>query len=361
MNAVNGCLILKGGTMELSEGVPETIPVLPLGHVVSSKGEFDVDGESFRAMQEQIAERGVDLVVDYEHQTLKGCEAPAAGWVKELKLEDGQIRARVQWTPRGAQYLKNREYRYLSPVVNVRRTDSKAVGLHSLALTNTPAVRGMNPIVNSENFDPEGGETMDIIKKLAGLLGLGEDSCETEVLEALEACIAGNKASRKESGENSAAKKEGVQEPPAADDSVVANKAVCELLGLKAGAPASDVSAKIMELKGGTIDGINILAELKALKAQNAQRDAGDAVTLALKEGKITPAQKEWAQGYALGDPEGFKAFMEKAPRIVPMGTVLPEDGKALKDAPIDEATLMVCKQMGISIEDLKKYGMKED
>lgn len=351
MKAVNGCLILKGSTMELSEGVPETIPVLPVGHVVSSKGEFDVDGESFLAMQEQIAERGVDLVVDYEHQTLKGCEAPAAGWVKELKLEDGQIRARVQWTTRGAQYLKNREYRYLSPVVNVRKTDSKAVGLHSLALTNTPAVRGMNPIVNSENYDPEGGETMDIIKKLAGLLGLGEDSGEKEVLEALEACIA----------ENRAAKKEGDQEPPAADDSVVANKAVCELLGLKAGAPASDVSAKIMELKGGTIDGINILAELKALKAQNAQRDAGDAVTLALKEGKITPAQKEWAQGYALGDPEGFKAFMEKAPRIVPMGTVLPENGKALKDAPTDEATLMVCKQMGISIGDLKKYGMKED
>ena len=43
------------------------------------------------------------------------------------------------------------------------------------------------------------------------------------------------------------------------------------------------------------------------------------------------------------------------------MGTVLPEDGKALKDAPTDEATLMVCKQMGISAEDVKKYGMKED
>lgn len=351
MNAVNGCLILKGNTMELSEGVPEIIPVLPVGHVVSSKGDFNVDGESFQAMQRQIAQRGVDLVVDYEHQTLKGCEAPAAGWVQELKQEDGQIRARVRWTPRAAEYLKNREYRYLSPVVDVRKTDRKAMGLHSLALTNTPAIEGMKPIVNSENFNPEGGETMDIIKKLAGLLGLGEDSGEKEVLEALEACIA----------ENKAAKKEGGQEPPAADDSVVANKAVCELLGLKAGAPASDVSAKIMELKGGTIDGINILAELKALKAQNAQRDAGDAVTLALKEGKITPAQKEWAQGYALGDPEGFKSFVEKAPRIVPMGTVLPENEKALKNDIPDEATMLVCKQLGLTAEDVKKYGMKEE
>ena len=34
--------ILKGGGVELT-GAPETITVLPLGHVVSSKGEFDVD------------------------------------------------------------------------------------------------------------------------------------------------------------------------------------------------------------------------------------------------------------------------------------------------------------------------------
>ena len=82
------------------------------------------------------------------------------------------------------------------------------------------------------------------------------------------------------------------------DEATVANKAVCELLGLKAGAPAEDVTAKIMELKGGTIDGVNVLEELKALKQQNAQRDADEAVTLALKAGKITPAQKDWARSY---------------------------------------------------------------
>ena len=84
---MDGFLTLKGGNVELV-GAPETIFVLPIGHVVSSKGEFDVDEESYKAMKAQIAKRGVDLVVDYEHQTLKGCEAPAAGWVKELKLED---------------------------------------------------------------------------------------------------------------------------------------------------------------------------------------------------------------------------------------------------------------------------------
>ena len=241
--------------MEVS-GVPETITVLPLGRVVSSKGEFNVDEDSLREMKAQIARKGVDLVVDYEHQTLKGVEAPAAGWVKELKLGDGSIVAVVEWTPRGAEYLKNKEYRYLSPVVNVRKTDNKAIGLHSLALTNTPAIENMTPIVNSDNF--EGGQKMDM-QRLAAALGLGPDATEEQIMEALQAMAAENKSL-----------KEGKQP---GDEATVANKAVCELLGLKAGAPAEDVTAKIMELKGGTIDGVNVLEELKALKQQNAQRD----------------------------------------------------------------------------------------
>ena len=88
--------------------------------------------------------------------------------------------------------------------------------------------------------------------------------------------------------------------PPPGGEETVANKAVCELLGLKSGAATSDVTAKIMELKGGIIDGVNVMAELKILKDTMTRRDADEAVTHALKAGKITPAQKEWATSYAL-------------------------------------------------------------
>lgn len=226
-------LTLKGGEVDVG-GAPEVISVLPFGHVVSQKGEFDVDEESLAAMKAQIAERGVDLVVDYEHQTLTGDRAPAAGWVKELFAEDGHIKARVEWTLPAKQYLENKEYRYLSPVITVRKTDNKATGLHSLALTNTPAIAGMTPIVNSSTF--EGGKTNmnELIKKLAAALGLGEDAGEEQILEALSACIEENKA-LKEAAEG---KKPGDGKQPPEEDTVVANKAVCELLGLKAGAPA---------------------------------------------------------------------------------------------------------------------------
>ncbi len=85
-------------------------------------------------------------MVDYEHQTLKGNAGSRSRMgKKELFLKDGSIRARVEWTPTAAEYLKNKEYRYLSPVITVRKSDGKAMGLHSIALTNTPAIEGMKP------------------------------------------------------------------------------------------------------------------------------------------------------------------------------------------------------------------------
>jgi phage I-like protein len=342
---MNDFLTLKGGEVDVG-GAPEVISVLPFGHVVSQKGEFDVDEESLAAMKEQIAQRGVDLVVDYEHQTLTGERAPAAGWVKELFAEDGHIKARVEWTIPAKQYLENKEYRYLSPVITVRKSDNKATGLHSLALTNTPAIAGMTPIVNSSTF--QGGETNmnELIKKIAAALGLGEDADEEQILTALSACVEENKA-LKEAAEGG--------KPEDQDDGIVANKSVCELLGLKAGASTADVAASIMALKGG-VDG-----RVKALEEKLADRDAEEAVELALKSGKITPAQRGWAKGYALKSPDGFKEFLEKAPQAVPMSEIAGGDALALKGDKPDEATMLVCKQLGVSAEDVQKYGMKEE
>lgn len=343
---MNDFLTLKGGEVDVG-GAPEVISVLPFGHVVSQKGEFDVDEESLAAMKEQIAQRGVDLVVDYEHQTLTGERAPAAGWVKELFAEDGHIKARVEWTIPAKQYLENKEYRYLSPVITVRKSDNKATGLHSLALTNTPAIAGMTPIVNSSTF--QGGETNmnELIKKIAAALGLGEDADEEQILTALSACVEENKALKEAA--------EGGKKPEDQDDSIVANKSVCELLGLKAGASTADVAASIMALKGG-VDG-----RVKALEEKLADRDAEEAVELALKSGKITPAQRGWAKGYALKSPDGFKEFLEKAPQAVPMSEIAGGDALALKGDKPDEATMLVCKQLGVSAEDVQKYGMKEE
>lgn len=138
-------MILTGGDLG---GCPDRIRILPVGAVNSEKGSFTVDEESYRAMKAEMQRRGIDIVIDYEHQTLKDVQAPAGGWVKELIYTPEAIEAKVEWTPKAQEYLKNKEYRYLSPVVLTRKSDNKAVALHSLALTNTPAINGMFAIVN---------------------------------------------------------------------------------------------------------------------------------------------------------------------------------------------------------------------
>ena len=137
---------------------------------------------------------------------------------------------------------------------------------------------------------------------------------------------------------------------------VVANSTILSMLGLKEGAKTEDVAASIMALKTGTPD---TQAELLALKQRMQERDADEEVQKALKAGKITAAQSGWAKSYALKDMDGFKGFVEKAPVVVPPGKL------ELKDAPAapgsDEVDVAILKNMGVSMEDVKKYGGKED
>ena len=161
-------------TANLTEA-PEYIRVLPLGYISSEKGDFLVDSESFRMMKEHMGHRAVDIVIDYEHQTLRDMQAPAGGWIKELVLKNDGIFARVEWTKKAKDYLQNREYRYLSPVVMVRKKDHKASQIHSVALTNTPAINGMIPIVNSAKTCFETAPQLDEMqKKICRMLNLSE-------------------------------------------------------------------------------------------------------------------------------------------------------------------------------------------
>lgn len=344
-----------GQGIELS-GVPTEIKILPLGRVHSQKGDFNVDEESFELIRKQFKDRKLDLVIDYEHQTLSDVQAPAGGWIKELYKGEDAIIAKVEWTAKAAEYLKNKEYRYLSPVVLVRKRDQKATAIHSVALTNTPAIDGMFALVNSLDIEDisKGGNIMDL-KELAKALGLPETATEEEIKKAVEdAAKAAEKLKKME--EKKPEDKPGEGGKPQEVTEVVANSTILSMLGLKEGAKTEDVAASIMALKTGTPD---TQAELLALKQRMQERDADEEVQKALKAGKITAAQTGWAKSYALKDMDGFKGFVEKAPVVVPPGKL------ELKDAPAaqgsDEVDVAILKNMGVSMEDVKKYSGKED
>lgn len=329
--------------------VPAEIKLLPLGLVHSQKGDFLVDEESVELIRNQFKGRALDLVIDYEHQTLKDVQAPAGGWIKDIYKGTDAVMAKVEWTSRAAEYLKNKEYRYLSPVVMVRKRDHKATALHSVALTNTPAIDGMFAIVNSLNIEDNLEDKSMDLKKIAALLGLPETATEEEVQAALAAVQKTLEAEQKTDGDGTVPKADTQGDEP------VANSTVLSLLGLKEDARTEDVAAVIMALKAG--DG-EIKAEVMALKKEMSERNASELVSLALKSGKISAAQTEWAKAYALSDKDGFKKFMDKAPVVVPQGKM------ELKDAPetgTAECDMGILKNCGVSEEDSKKYAMKED
>lgn len=308
----------------------DEIKILPLGLVKSQKGEFIVDEESLKLMKEHFVGRGLDIVVDYEHQTLENVQAPAGGWIKDFYIKDNSIVAKVEWTKKASEYIANKEYRYLSPVVMVRKSDNKAVVLHSVALTNTPAIDNMFTIVNSLDLaDEKGGNLMDLLNQLISMLGLDAGATESDVIEKLKVLM---NTQNKE---------------------VVANKDVLNLLDLKEDATKEEVTNSIMALKK-PVD-TNIETELKALKEQMAMKDANELVELALKQGKITPAQKDWATQYALTSKKGFEEYMSNAPQSVPMGEFNYGNGENQKMSP--EYDTKVCKMLGLDEADVKKYG----
>jgi phage I-like protein len=128
------------------------IQILPSGWITTEKGTFLVDECALNQIIQSFDKQVNDLVIDYEHQTLTNSIAPAAGWITQLEKRANGLWAKVQWTSRASQYLLNREYRYLSPVVLVSKKDQRALRLHSAALTNTPAIDGMQPIAAKSGF-----------------------------------------------------------------------------------------------------------------------------------------------------------------------------------------------------------------
>lgn len=192
---------LAAVSAEPTEGapVPKRVLLVPWGEVSSAAGTFVLDKDAAELTLAAFESHGTDLPIDYEHQTLGGeyssptGQAPAAGWIRKLTPispedagRDGRpaapgLWADVTWTSEGAERLSHREYRYLSPVALVRRTDRRLVGLHSAALTNKPAIVGMQPVVN-RIAAPHGASGSAHLKALRIALSLDCDSDESVVL-----------------------------------------------------------------------------------------------------------------------------------------------------------------------------------
>ena len=357
-----------GAFIEIMAGrvdVPTRILLLPRGRVTflwdsGKRLSALCDDQAFAQVVAEFERRGTDLVIDFEHQSMKDGPNPAAGWIKRLAADAEGLWAQVEWTPPAAELLRNKQYRYLSPVFWTNKADGRVVKLGPIALTNTPATVGARPIVSNRN-DPSDEEEKDmkqVIAKLCALLGLKPEATEQEMLAGMGAVEAALKvaATVREKlalkPEDDVAAAASSWQPRAKE---VLPKRLLDVLGLAAGATVSDAEAAIAAMKPAAEQFQAVRTELNEVKAKLLARETEELVASALKAGKVTPAQKEWAAAYAARDPEGFKTFLAKAPVIVKPGYMGIKTDPAGKGG-IDPVQASINAQLGVSDEAFLKH-----
>lgn len=324
--------------VDLGGKAPAEIQLMPLGkwdgyiHPVTHQAtSFEVTPDHVRAAVAHHQERKTrnperDLVIDYEHQTLTGGEAPAAGWIGELKDggADGLIGSAVRWTPKGKGFIENGEYRYISPVFSFSHVDkvsgrSVAMAVFNAGLTNEPFFDELKPLVSKDKsliylYAKEA--SMDPITTfLVTFLALAATAKPEEIVAKANQFIEQLKGfgiAAKDSAALTAAmivEQLGVQKTQM--ETLKANYAlVAKALNAPENATVEQLKALIA--KGTDTSLFVSKADHDALLLKMQTKEVDELISAAIAKGKITPATKESMEGWAKKDLEGFKAFLAK-------------------------------------------------
>lgn len=346
---------------------PEWILIFPFGEYQTDHADapFLIDEEGMASVVAAFEARGNDLVIDYEHQTLDGDQAPAAGWIKELEArgKDG-LWARVEWTEKGANYLRSGEYRYDSPVFNIDKKTKRVTELLNVALTNWPASHNRTALTEQiaakarAKFETKTasreGVMEGLLQSLKWWLNLKTTTTNNELKAELTKVVNSIPADdqlvyAKADGEPDQTFAEAAGYTPIGapgeenvEPEIVAAKAVLDELELEEGATLAQVQARIGELKApaGAVEPTEferVQNELTAAKAELEQIKATsdeDKLTqlIAANRTKVTPAREPFIRRIAKA--HGIEHAKEV---IANMREELPKPNAALSDVSVDE------------------------
>jgi Mu-like prophage I protein len=131
-------------------------------------GEFEITAADVDSWKKLLAEEFQgEVPIDFDHNTDKGgpTGSRAAAWIKSIVQDGAKVLADVEFTPEGAESVRNRAYRYISPTFvgdyKDKRQRSRGPALLRAALTNNPFLRDMPAIslsaapLEAERVEPE--------------------------------------------------------------------------------------------------------------------------------------------------------------------------------------------------------------
>ena len=332
--------------LAFTAGSQDWVQLFPLGNVAARDGrKWKVTDP--QAIVAKSLQASIDLVVDYEHQTDyskgNGRPAPAAGWIKELEVRPDGIWARVEWTSTAKRHLDEKEYRYISPTFLFDKKTLEVRQILRAGLTNAPAM-DLKALAKLNHEDLMN----DFLKALLKLLGLPEDTEADAALAKLSELLNGTTAL------------------------TTRITAACKALGLDESADEEAVKTAIAKLSDTDSDDDDdegqdntkfvsvedhnkVVEQLAKFQGERTEEKATAAVDDAIREGKLTPAQRDWAVGFATENAESFAKFVESQPVIVKPGTQTPNKAPARNGGELDDDEKAACKILGIAAEDFKK------
>lgn len=308
-----------------------------------------------RAVASQViarfAARKNPTVIDYEHQTLhkeaNGQPAPAAAWIKGLVWREGKgLFATVELTARARAAINDGEYQFISPVFSYDRHSGVVLDIQMAALTNTPAIDGMEPLALRAaatfgiNLDEE-SPMNKLFLAVCTALALGTDTTEDAAIAALNTHFKADPLA----GVREALGVSAATEP----DALVA---ACTALKTKAEAtpadpdPAKFVPVSVLE---------QVKGDLAALTAKVQGADVDALVKAGLADGRLLKAQEEWARKLGQSDIAALTAYLDTAAPIAALnGSQTHGKAPVFADAEhkLTAEELAVCTATGISAKE---------
>jgi phage I-like protein len=278
---------LSAQLIELAGAPPTTVRLLPAGQFRAKDGRpqglpgWTLDAPGAERLIEAASRQADRFLIDYDHQTLhaktNGAKAPAAGWFSQLEWRegDGLYALNVEWTDAAAAAITAKEYRYLSPVLTFDAATGTVTGLLMAALVNFPALDGLTDLAAAaaQLIQPRSKPRMNA---LMNRLGLPDDADETAALAALDAIMAER------------------------DQARASHQAA--------------LSAAPDPARYAPIEALSALqTELATLRANARQAELAALLEPALADGRLLPAQQEWAQALGQKDIAALQQFLSTA------------------------------------------------
>jgi 8-oxo-dGTP pyrophosphatase MutT (NUDIX family) len=174
-------------------------------------GEFSLDDETLSQIVRNYRDvDGGEVSFDFEHASeqpatdgsLPVLGAPAQAWIKDLRIEPTGLFALVKWLEPAKTYIREGKYRFVSPAIRFgarHPVTNKPIGarLTSVALTNQPFLRGLQPLAAKDNAEASttlssGKKTMaysshELMPKMRECLGMHATATPAQCMETLKA------------------------------------------------------------------------------------------------------------------------------------------------------------------------------